>query len=472
MMSVSITPLPIYADKTKGKWRTRLGQSVRQFITDIEGLIRGGKTRDARHKLSKIETEKIPRAAILPLAILARRSNLPHLALKLLHPVVRRSIEPPATVAEKGEYAASLSFIGAGPEAYQLLEDLDPSNCPEILLYRSFALFSVWNYKASITYLEKYTTMPDLDPYKRLVGKLNLAAAMVNERLLPPAEALLNELANATEKDNLKLLRGNVYELQAQVALLRGFYSTAEKHLFGAEDHLKETGGIYSLFVRKWRAIVKLKSDESEAGRAEGLKMLKLIRLEAVKRCHWETVRDCDRHQAFTEKNLELFFQVYFGTPYEGYRRRLLKEYPGELKVPGHYFLKFKPHFEPRTFVDVVTGEINKRTSGDPVPKIVASLGEDLELLKTFQALAKDYYAPIRLPSLFSSVFSGEFYVPGKSSAKAYRMVQKLRAWFEERKLPIQINEFQSFYSVTANDTVALKITAGNTTDTVAHAAA
>lgn len=461
-----------YADKTEGDWRIELGQSVKQFIAEIDGLIRGGKMRDARQRLAKIEPEKTPRAAILPLAILARRSNLPHLALKLLHPVVRRPVEPEATIAEKGEYAASLSFIGAGPEAYQLLEELDPSGCPEILLYRSFALFSVWNYKASIAYLEKYTSVPDLDPYKRLVGKLNLAAAMVNERLLPPADALLNELANATEKENLRLLRGNIFELQAQVAMLRGFYATAEKHLFGAEEHLKDTGGLYSLFARKWRAVVKLKSDESEQGRAEGLKMLKLIRLEAVKRCHWETVRDCDRHEAFARKDKELFFQVFFGTPYEGYRRRLLKEFPGELKVPSHYFLKFKQHFEPKTFVDVTTGEINRKISGDPVPKIVASLGDDPELLRTFQCLAKDFYAPIRLPSLFSSVFTGEYYVPGKSSAKAYRMVQKLRTWFESKKLPFQINESQSFYSVTANETVALKITSGNTTDTVAYRAA
>ena len=150
-----------------------------QDIEKINELIVSGHGAEARRLLRSLVEKKVPRAERLSLATLARRSNLHGVALRPLNPVVRptgkrrRSL----TDKEKAEYAASLSYIGAAPEALAILRTVNADGVPESLLYQAFAHFSQWDYAAPIPLLRKYLQSSLITDYQRLIGKVNLLAA-------------------------------------------------------------------------------------------------------------------------------------------------------------------------------------------------------------------------------------------------------------------------------------------------------
>jgi len=430
---------------------------VARWIQEVDSLIKAGESRHVREAFAKLDLEKIPRAALLPIATLARRANLPQLTLKILHPIVRRGNSEPS-VAERAEYAAALSFIGSGGEALALLEQLDPKHCPDVLLYRCFALFAQWNYVSALPLLNLYLEY-DLDPYKRLVGNLNLAAALVHERFYSQASEILRGILEQAEAQNLDLIRGNALELRAQNALFQGLLSTAEQYLFEAEAHLQKTGGIYTLFVRKWKAIVNLKQGAERGDPSDGIQALRKVRIDALARKHWETVRDCDRHEATTLRKQEILWKVYFGTPYSSYRKTLLREFHQEgLKIPEAYFRNFQTGFEPDIILNPAQGTAIHKSDEDRTHTINFSFARLPIVQNVLIVLSTDFYSPFRLPQIFEQLYPGEHYVPGESAEKAYLTISQAREWLKENNVPLAIVESKSFYSLESQEKVAIMV--------------
>ena len=180
------------------------------------------------------------------IAKLARRVNSPELAIRILHPIVRPTnrSQPKATGTEISEYAAALTYIGASTEAYGLLGKVDAQANPEVLLYQAFALFAQWNYKAAIDPLVQYINRKDISDYDRLVGKANLASALVIERVHKDAEEVLTSIIGQAREGGNLLLLGNAYEMLAENNILLGRWNTAEKLLYEAEAAMKDPSSL------------------------------------------------------------------------------------------------------------------------------------------------------------------------------------------------------------------------------------
>jgi hypothetical protein len=166
-------------------------RTARKTLTGLESLVRSGESAKARRILRELRLDRLTRAEKLQAANLARRSGLPELSIKLLNRVMRpRSGASDASARERAEYAAALSRIGATSEALGILESLKGSDHPEVPLFHAFALISQWDYRGAIPLLRRHERAAQTD-YQRLIGRVNLVAALVFERQSREARELL-----------------------------------------------------------------------------------------------------------------------------------------------------------------------------------------------------------------------------------------------------------------------------------------
>lgn len=423
-------------------------RTMESQLTAIHELILKAKGSRARALLEALVDKGIPRAHAARAAQLAWRLDAPALGLRLLHPLVRPRPRKPveATEEERAEYAQCLVRAGAPLEGARILESLGKSRLPSVLLYRAGLLISEWNYAESIPWLSRYAKAPGLEPYQRLVGKVNLAAALVFSGQNVKAGALLRDLLYTSSLRGFDLMLGRVLELTAENFLARKRWGEAKRFLKVARERLKESGGVDELFVRKYEAVVALHED-----RERGVDEIRGVRAEASQRGHWETVRDCDRIEATATRAPELLAHVYFGTPYPAYRDWLLAQYG---RVPrealAEYLWNPKGSGAVTRTLDLLTASAGEAPLA-PVGSVVHRL---------LVTLAGDFYRPLRLPGLFAKLYPDRFFDPVTSPPLVHDATTRLRGIFREHGLPLAIEETNGFYRLTATAPFGIRITA------------
>ena len=298
-----------------------------QQLREIDALIRQGHGAAVRARLAAVLVRRPPRDAAPRLAQLAWRAGLPEVGLRVLNPLVRPTDRKPteATPLETAEYAACLIKAGAVDEGAALLSPLDAEALPRVWLYRAFACVARWDYADSIPLLEAYLNCRGLSSYDRLVGRVNLAAALVLERRHRAAEYLLRQLLHEASVRRLKLALGRVLELSAENFLLRRQWNRAESFLERARQALAGTEGVDLFIAEKTSAIL----DFLRKPGAKTLAGLRSARGKATVRRHWESVRDCDRAEALGGRDQKLLLRVCFGTPHDRFRHWIRIDYPG-----------------------------------------------------------------------------------------------------------------------------------------------
>ena len=301
-------------------------------FSKIDSLIRLGKISDATTIIKSLDIRKLARGQRGELATLARRSSMAIYAIKLLRPYVHPSSRKfvQTTDEERLEYAASLSFLGASKEALSLLSEVDSSQHPSSLLYSAFSLFAQWDYASSLQYLEQYCQNSNLNDYQKLVGKANLAAVYVHEKIEEKGHALLEELERECLKEGHQLLLNNIYQMRAELLIIKRDFSSAQAALNKAKQQMESCGGIDELFFKKWEAVV-------DAYKNKDTKRLKQTAQHAIKIGHWETIRDCDYHRMVACQDEKLFYKLFYGTPHEAYRSRLKAEANWLSKIDQRY---------------------------------------------------------------------------------------------------------------------------------------
>src|SRR4051812_23348496 len=102
-------------------------------IRVIDECIRENRLTEARARFLRLTARALPRRALLPAAVLARRLTLSSKAAQILNPVVRPpgATRPAGTAKERAEYALNLMRLGAREEAIDLLDTVDPNELPE-----------------------------------------------------------------------------------------------------------------------------------------------------------------------------------------------------------------------------------------------------------------------------------------------------------------------------------------------------
>jgi tetratricopeptide (TPR) repeat protein len=402
-------------------------------VEKLESLIRESRFEEAEKKLRAIR--KVDRQSAVAIANIARRINQPGLALRILSPYVRPTIahnRVVATPAEKLEYAEALRRVGAIDEAWQLLQEVDEDQNPQASLYKTFCLFNQWKYREAIPILAKYLKRTDLEDYARAVGEINLAAALIQVGSLDEAETLLQRIRESTRASGYILLYGNSLELSAQLLILRKDFDGALAILRLASESLKGSGKIFSLFAEKWSAIAE--SMKQNRCTPELLQVF----AKAKAAMHWESVRDCDLFIALLNRDSARLQHLYFGTPFESFRQRVLHFDDAHFQMPKTYVWCAGPM--PSQLLNLATGRLEGRKSGH--------LPTGQALHRFLILLCRDLYRPLLTFSAFGKLFPGEFMNAQTSANRIHQVVKRCREWIAQENLDLRIEETDGGYQL------------------------
>lgn len=419
---------------------TPLIKQSNQELFAIDYLIRTAQMDGARESLTQIfPTLDRPQWALA--TNLAWRCGLAPLGIRFLHPVIRthgRLRDQPGSFEERLEYAACLVKLGRIKEANDLMLPIDSALFPKILLYRAFAHISEWNYPDAIGLIKSYL-VSETDEYFQSVGQVNLAESLIAMRQFLGAEALLRQCMNRSKIQCNHLVYAKVLELYAQLSIATGQWKRADTFLAEAQLTFGNSPLKDMLFIGKWRAISQLwqHPDAPDTGA-----LLKEVRALANKVNHWETLRDLDRHEAIVKKDENLMIHLFFGTPFETFRKELLIDFGQPLRTDCY---------------DWTLGEGTSSLSFDLIQVAIrTSSRRDSRLSRTIHralvSLCSDFYRPWQLARLHAELYPNEYYHPVSSPIRVHAVIGRLRTWFKKQKFPVTIRSYQDTYRLECTD--------------------
>jgi len=418
-----------------------------RLLETVQGLLAAGKHRESALALRRLNSAKVPRRYAQRFGEIARRVNLPNLTLRLLgryvSPVL--NLRRDATSEEVATYAAALTRAGAPEEALTLLQSVTDRKHADTLLFTSHSLFALWRYEESISVLREYLKLESLTPKQRVIGELNLSAALVHEEHWDAAKAVLKQVEDHTREKNLNDLVGHVWELWAQWAIGQRQWSETADYLQRARNPQAGGSALDHLFLDKWAALLSLLRDGATP-EARGL--IAKVKSKARDLKHWETVRDSDYYLACAALDESLAIHLWFGTPLVPFRKRLVDNFRAPIALPGRYHWQLGE-------APSLNKEVNffdEKTS----PVEPGSVAHRLALI-----LVSDFYRPFRVASLFAKLFPGEYYNSTSSPPRIYQAVLTLRKIFAAEKLPLVLRESASGYVLSATEPCRLVIEKG-----------
>ncbi len=392
--------------------------------------IRQGAASKVRGLCRKLNHKKIPRELLTDYCHVARRVGAPDLIVLWLRPIVRseKVLARTATTKEKALYALGLFRLGAFGEAAQILSEVDPEEDPQSYFYRASLNINQWNYAKAIPDLRKYMAHPQVPDYSKLVGQLNLCAALVSMAKVDLAEKEIASLMRKLEKQEGSLLKGNLLEIRSQLLLEQGKSEAALKDLEEAAQLLDKADERSILYVQKWQHLISLRS---RPGDPEILQQLEALKLRASVANEWEIARDCELQRALALKDENLVSRVFWGSKFKGYKSRVLRLF-GKAVVQD-------------SFLWSTTSD--NPESNTPILDLV-DLAPTPILKKLFFILTRELYQPLRSTEILDSLYPGEYYHPVASPTKLHRLMARARSWLVEQKLPITIQSYRNGYKL------------------------
>ena len=407
------------------------------LFSQLETQVREGHGSAVAHKLLAIKINEIPRKQLSRFANLARRTGLSKLCLRALYPILNseKSVVP-ASSGEIIEYAAALIVVGATKEANKLLSNPDiQKQEPRALFFLAMTHFRNWQYEESIPYLKTYVDSM-VDSYSKLVGSVNLCAAYCSTGQLDIAATLVSSLLKESKKINSILLHGNLLEIAGQIEFYNQRFVKALEYFCESEKILKNTAAHSSLYPRKWQYLLKAKQESSIHS---AFMVMAPIMEEARKQRDWETLRDIDKQLGIFFQDMFVAAKLYFGTPFANYRNGLSKFFKGFSPLNDFFLCDRWQNAIRGPTLELHTAKLNNKDIGIKVGSLPHQL---------FGTLLKDFYRPFSAGTLFGELFPDEFYNPFTSYDRVYQSVKRLRIVFNERRLPIRINQWRYEYSV------------------------
>lgn len=415
-----------------------------------DNWIRSGDIKRALELLTPFEIKNIPREHRAQWANLFMRAGQPDQSLRLLNRIVRakgaKKIE--ATPEEIKEYSAALISIGVAKEAITLLKTLNTNEVPGTLLFMALAHFTQWQYHEAIPYLENYIQMDSLSDYQKTVGQVNLLSAYIVENKIEMAHQLCQKLIEKMKDQNTyKLLFSNVQELQVQLRIKSRHLNQAQKSIEEAYQYIEDKQSLSSLFLEKWRALSWALNPQSQN---KGLNELQLVAKKAERMQHWETLRECHFFLSRIFQDDYAFFKVYFGTPYEDYKKRMLNEFPNTPTIPKHFVLHKNQNLHQFPHVlDLQSGLLfgtEKKLNTNALP---------FQLLKL---LSTDFYSPFRVAKIFTHLFPQDHFDPFSSPHRVHSLIHRLREELKEQQIPLVIESIHNHYRIQLENGVSLKV--------------
>ena len=410
--------------------------SLNETLDQIEEDIRLGRVISARNLRASLNFNKVEDAMRLRIANLFRRALDPRSSLIVLDPLVNENPDHrEASSKEIAEYCVALYRVGSATEAAKRLGQIDAKEVPEKLLFESFCLFSMWNYQDSIAKLKAYVRL-EPDPYKKCVGRVNLAAALV-ETEDEEFVGVIEEIKESTLKQQWWKLYKNALELECQWHLKQGDFRKSKECLNESSRLVSIIEGSFEVhFFQKWQSIL-------QAFEASSIEPIEKFRVEMKLKSHWETYRDLDFHTLLIKPADSVFQRLYAGTAYSSYKQKLLRKFSFE---PDKTY-KLNP--SRRNVVSIEQMEFN----GDNLAK----RGKSLHNLA--RILYRDLYRPISLGGIFSELFPDEHFSIFTSADRVHQLVKRLRRVYSQTK-QLEIQEIQGCYRMRPQEQLQVVVSA------------
>lgn len=413
-----------------------------EILQQLDGLIKANRLKQAQVLLRKTLAEPADRAYKYKYSDVARRVGLVDLSLRLLSPIVRpkKPIHPEASPDEVMSYGASLIKVGNFLEGEELLNQVNPKDYPQSLFFVALGMLTQWRYKEAAPLFRKYLKSNTLSDYQIAVAKYNLASTLIITEQFDKAQKTADEVIALSQKNNWNLLVANAYRVHAQCAFDRADYSDSNQYLFEALKWFENKDSLFNFFARKLFAFNDLyRTKNSEKAQRSFLEVLD----EAKKRGHAETLRECDLFSADINNDKDKMNHLYFGTPYNAYRQRILKRL-GESFTPEASYIYRTNHANDDC--KIISLECPNDSSLIEPIKLGGVMHSALKIL------LEDFYKPIPKGLVFSKLYEGEYYNPDSSPHRVHDVMCRLNEWFKSNEMDLNIKLNGGSYKLTHSD--------------------
>lgn len=313
-----------------------------------------------------------------------------------------------------------------------MLSHIPVNLVPQAALYTAFCHMAKWDYACGANELLRYLhTCPPA--YQALLARVNLAACQVNNGEWEAARENLMGIISVCEREGHLRLLANARELNGQLHLHQRDWNGARAQLNQAAELLGSDTTYDRLFIEKWNAILNGLELGSE------LPILS-FREKARTLDHWESVRDSDRFALMIRFDSERFDFLYFGTPYEIYRQRLILSLG---KKPAAFLYRWGAGTEWK--LDLSAGTLN----GEPVPS---------GTVRVLSALLNDFYRPLSIGGLFSQLFPGDHFDPLSSAHRVHQTIWRTRKWLAANGVPLRLSALRNSIRIAPAPQVSILI--------------
>jgi tetratricopeptide (TPR) repeat protein len=411
--------------------------SFEKIIEQCDAALRSGQPDIAIKLLNHIGSSKLPRPSRLPLAKIARRAGMVDFGLRLLTEIARdddKTFLP--TSAELAEYAVLLQRTGATKEAIRILSALNSVELPDVNLYLAFCYFDLWEHARAIPHLEAYIQAAP-SSYMQLVGRVNLAAALVADLQYEKAAPFLIENIQLAEKEGHTRLLGNCLEMLGQIHVLTHQYGRAEEVLGRAQSVLGSSRSHDELFVKKWLAVL-------EAFKTSSTDKLKSFKLESLARGEPEGARDADLYSLAVAFSYQEFEHLYFGSAPQSYRKKI-EILLGQKPTSTHYVYGTIGG----NCLDLQNGSF---LTGD------TKLVEGSKIHQLLEILLRDFYRPMSTGEIFADLFPGERFDIFTSPHRVRQVEYRLRTWIDEQEIPVKVLSRDRFCSLSFDGPFSFRV--------------
>lgn len=399
-----------------------------------DDLLKQGQVVPAARLLRSALPRRIPEERVLEVARIARRTGQISLGLRLLAGRVERKAGRSARQAElRAEYAVLLTLNGCVLEAIHLLDNLDLKLHPDALLAKSWCHFELWEHERAVPLLLEYVER-QRSPYYRAAGAINLAEAYLAAGNDAAALDLLSRTIPALKKEGFRRLLANALHWRAQAHGRAGQPTRARADLREALSLFGKTSVSDALLIRRQIAF-----QAAEEARSAG--PIQEFREEARVARDWESVRECDFQALRLRFRRSLYERLYFGTPYEAYRRRMAEAF-GETRPPREFLWGDR---------GAPTLDLARRTG--PQERKLTRQNNAL-----IDALLRDFYRPVTVGELFARLFPAERFDPRSSPVRVHQCIRRLRRWLAQAKLPLEVLCEGRLYYLRKTGPIAVRI--------------
>ena len=258
---------------------------------------------------------------------------------------------------------------------------------------------------------------------------------------------ILDELISSVQPDQHGLLYGKILEMKARLRFNQKNWDEALEILERAQANSDKNHFRYSYYIEQMQASINLFMQPSLKNIGE----MKRLQKKAEQLRLWEMARDCDLTLAIATDNIDLYRRLYFGTPHLAYRERLVK------------LTRLDVSNWPKNF-DYILGEgtsqgvLDIENAMDLNSKAKLKSGGVVHRL--LKILASDFYLSMRAESLFSLLFPEEYFDPRRFHNRVHNVLARLRRWFRENNIPLDIQENYEEYRLVALAPYTLRLSA------------